>query len=162
MQLLQTHGAQLESIPFPTYVTRRDHSKQEQVDANRRNLENLLASLLRHSEVSRSEAVLTFLQLTEFVNGPDEDAHCAAASTSREALSTRPGPTPATVKPVFHSTALDEADDASSDEDYTPALDERDGVGRGGAGRGAEGTREGSKGGRPTPSESSNTIWIGR
>ena len=43
-----------------------------------------------------------FLQLTEFVNEEDE-AHASSTAVS-DSLRDRPGPTPATVKPVYHNT----------------------------------------------------------
>jgi hypothetical protein len=38
------YSNQLESVPFPTYVTRRDKTKKEAVENNRQNLEILLVS----------------------------------------------------------------------------------------------------------------------
>jgi len=40
--LEQSHGELLQGIPFPTYITRRDKTKQEAVEDNRKNLQTLL------------------------------------------------------------------------------------------------------------------------
>jgi hypothetical protein len=156
--LQQTHSKYLEDLPFPNYATRKDHTKQDAVESNRENLERLLTRMLRHPQLSRSEQVVSFLQLTDFV--ADEEPEGVLSSAAQAKLSGRPGPTPATVKPVYHNTALDEADEAD-DDDFTPALDER-GAFRGADGRTGAASGGGGKNGRPAPSESSNTIWIGR
>lgn len=97
-----------------------------------------------------------FLQLTEFVN-EEEKAH-ASSTTVSDSLRNRPGPTPATFKPVYHNTATDEADECIDEETTAPALDER--APTGGQGEAAIGA--GAKSSRPQPSEASNTVWIGR
>lgn len=156
------YSTELEAVPFPTYVVRsRNNTKKESVESNRKNLENLMATLLKHPSLSRSEAVTEFLQLTEFVH---EELQTDSASGAAEALRNRPGPTPDTVRPVYHSTALDEGDEAD-DEETAPALDERAPTGEG---RGVKGgmvtskTSPGGGNGRPVISESSSTVWIGR
>ena len=40
------YSTQLESVPFPTYVTRRKNTKSEAVESNRKNLEALLVGLV--------------------------------------------------------------------------------------------------------------------
>jgi hypothetical protein len=47
--------------------------------------------------------VVVFLQLTDFVNEDDRQEH-APPACANEALRNRPGPTPATVKPIYHNT----------------------------------------------------------
>lgn len=52
---------------------------------------------------SAASQVLMFLQLTDFVNEDETQDHAPPASAN-EALRNRPGPTPATVKPIYHNT----------------------------------------------------------
>lgn len=43
--LEQSYGEKLADIPFPTYITRRDKSKKEAVEGNRKNLQTLLVRM---------------------------------------------------------------------------------------------------------------------
>ena len=74
--------------------------------------------------------VTEFLQLTEFVV-EEEPQHAPASAAAIDSLRNRPGPTPATVKPIYHNTgafppsALDarcavQQDGKRAEEDASP------------------------------------------
>lgn len=54
------YSDQLQGLPFPTYCTRRNHSKKEAVEINRKNLETMLVRYLnaRLCDVRRAHTLL--------------------------------------------------------------------------------------------------------
>ncbi len=54
------YSDQLQGLPFPTYCTRRNHSKKEAVEINRKNLETMLVRYLnaRVCDVRRAHTQL--------------------------------------------------------------------------------------------------------
>mmetsp|Transcript_25098 Transcript_25098/g.82819 ORF Transcript_25098/g.82819 Transcript_25098/m.82819 type:complete len:189 (+) Transcript_25098:203-769(+) len=97
-------------ISFPVYVTRKNNTKAEAVEKNRKNLEKFLEKLRAHPQLSHDSDVISFLHLVDVEENEDSDDGAPSLS-----LRDKPGPTPFTVesKPASacHVDEGDQADD---------------------------------------------------
>mmetsp|Transcript_25096 Transcript_25096/g.82811 ORF Transcript_25096/g.82811 Transcript_25096/m.82811 type:complete len:133 (+) Transcript_25096:493-891(+) len=93
-----------------TWIHRKNNTKAEAVEKNRRNLEKLLEKLRAHPKLSHDSDVISFLHLVDVKENVDSDDGAPSLS-----LRDKPGPTPFTVesKPASacHVDEGDQADD---------------------------------------------------